>query len=167
MTTISPGYLAQSMIIPERAALFETATFAKGAHDPTSGEMCVMETAAYIAGEPWSDHPQCVSPVIATFLRNWNDSLNEPPRTELLRPLLPLVIGTRTTDADEGTRVWMATDWLLRVYTPAWMELMPSPPVPPLTSAEIAVAMQSVLDRARAVDLVRRMCAVGRDDANV
>ena len=36
----------------------------KGAHKRGSG-MCAMEAAAYIAGEPHSDHPVCVSPVIA------------------------------------------------------------------------------------------------------
>jgi len=133
-----------------------TITFAHGAHTPTSGEMCVMEAAAYIAGEPWSDHPQCVSPVIATFCRYWNDSLREPPRSELLRPLLPLVIGTRTTDADEVTRAWLATDWLVRVQAPAWMDLTPSLRVraaelrglAPLTCNKIAVASMSVLSAA-------------------
>jgi len=133
-----------------------TITFAHGAHEPTSGEMCVMEAAAYIAGEPWSDHPQCVSPVIATFCRNWNDELSEPPRSELLRPLLPLVIGTRTTDADEETRAWLATDWLVRVQAPAWMDLTPSlrehaaalRGLAPLTSEEIYVASISVLSAA-------------------
>lgn len=109
--------------IADRAALLDTMTFASGAHDPESGQMCVMEAAAYIAGEPWSDHPQCVSPVIAAFLRSWNDSLPDETRTALLRPLLPLVIGTRTTDADEETRAWIATDWLVRVHTPAWLRL--------------------------------------------
>ena len=110
-------------ILPDRAALLDTVTFAPGAHQADSGQMCVMEAAAYITGEPWSDHPQCVSPVIAAFLRSWNDALPEPPRTLLLRPLLPLVIGTRTTEADEETRAWMATDWLVRVQTPAWLRL--------------------------------------------
>lgn len=110
-------------IIADRAALLDTMTFASGANEPESGQMCVMEAAAYIAGEPWSDHPQCVSPVIAAFLRSWNDSLPDETRTALLRPLLPLVIGTHTTDADEETRSWIATDWLVRVHTPAWLRL--------------------------------------------
>jgi hypothetical protein len=109
--------------IPDQASLLDTMTFASGANEPESGQMCVMEAAAYIAGEPWGDHPQCVSPVIAAFLRSWNDALPDETRTALLRPLLPLVIGTRTTDADEETRAWMATDWLVRVHTPAWLRL--------------------------------------------
>lgn len=140
-------------ILADRAALLDTVTFSDGAHDPDSGQMCVMEAAAYLAGEPWSDHPQCVSPVIAEFLRSWNDCLSEPSRTTLLRPLLPLVIGTRTNDADEQTRAWMATDWLVRVQAPAWLDLSPSlaphaaalRALRPLTSSKIAVACQSVI----------------------
>jgi hypothetical protein len=96
---------------------------ASGAHTPNGGAMCAMEAAAYIAGEPWSDHPQCVSPVIAAFMRSWNDALPDADRTRLLLPLIPDTIGTRTTDADEETRAWMATDWLVRVQTPAWLRL--------------------------------------------
>ena len=41
-----------------------TLILGKGGHDPSTGA-CVMEAAAYIAGEDWSDHPDCTSPVIA------------------------------------------------------------------------------------------------------
>lgn len=54
-------------------------TLLKGKHDRGQG-MCAMEAAAYLAGEPHSDHPKCVSPVIATFLRNWNDGLPDDQR---------------------------------------------------------------------------------------
>jgi hypothetical protein len=184
-----------TQILPERAALLDTVTFDVGSHKADQNAFCVMEAAAYITGEPWSDAPACVSPVIAAFLRTWNDQLPEPPRTALLRPLLPLVIGTRTTDADEETRAWMATDWLVRVQAPAWMDLSERlkphaaalRALPPLASAEIAAACQSVLEsaesaawsaarsaaesalaptvttlQASAVELVQRMCAVGR-----
>jgi hypothetical protein len=106
--------------------LSKIVTLDKGNHDPASGQMCAMEAAAWIAGEEWSDHPQCVSPVIAAFLRLWNDALPDATRTTLLRPLLPLVIWTRTTDADEETRAWMAVDWLVRVNAPVWFDLTPA-----------------------------------------
>ena len=103
--------------------LHQITTLAHGSHEPTDGAMCAMEAAAYIANEPWSDHPQCVSPVIAAFMRSWNDALPDAERTRLLLPLIPDTIGTRTTDADEETRAWMATDWLVRVQAPAWLRL--------------------------------------------
>ena len=98
-------------------------TLDKGAHTSDAGAMCAMEAAAYVAGEPWSDHPQCVSPVIAAFLRSWNDGLPDEDRTRLLLPLIPDTIGTATTTADEATRAWMATDWVVRVHAPAWLRL--------------------------------------------
>jgi hypothetical protein len=53
---------------------------AAGAHDRPEDGMCVMEMVAYVAGEQHSDHPQCVSPVIATFMRTWNDGLGDRDR---------------------------------------------------------------------------------------
>jgi hypothetical protein len=109
----------------DRAALDLTAIppLSEGAHDSPDDGMCIMEAVSYIAGEPWSDHPECVCPVIAAFLRNWNDNLPDDRRDELLRPLIPLVLNTRLTKAVEQRRATMAADWLVRVYTPAWLRL--------------------------------------------
>ena len=106
----------------ERLNRLDTLSFQAGSHEP-NGTFCVMEFAAWLVHEPWSDHPQCVSPVIAAFARNWNDALEEEPRNRLLKPLVADMIGTATTPEDEETRAWMATDWLCRVHTPAWLRL--------------------------------------------
>ena len=69
-----------------------------GSHSPPNGELtaCVMEAVAYVAGEPWSDHPACASSVITAFMIAWNDGLpNDIERTRLLAPLIPTLIGTR------------------------------------------------------------------------
>jgi hypothetical protein len=55
----------------------ESLVLAKGSHNPDEGEACVMEAVAFVAGEPWSDSPTCASPVIAAFLRRWNDDLSD------------------------------------------------------------------------------------------
>lgn len=68
-----------------------------GGHKGPADGACVMEAVAFVAGEPWSDHPECVSPVIGVFLRNWNDSLpTDADRDRLLKPLIPLIINTWT-----------------------------------------------------------------------
>ncbi len=104
--------------------LAAVSTLAAGAHNPDAGgAMCAMEAAAYIAGEPWSDHPQCVCPVIGAFMRSWNDNLPDDRRTELLLPLIPATIGTRGSAELVNRRATMATDWLIRVHTPAWLRL--------------------------------------------
>jgi hypothetical protein len=102
--------------------LAEVTELHHGGHSP--GErMCAMEAVAYIAGEPWSDHPQCASPVIAAFMRSWNDSLPDDKRNALLLPLIPKLVGTRGTPELEERRSLMAADWLVRVHTPAWLRL--------------------------------------------
>ena len=110
--------------------IIPTLTFKSGSHrpqtitDPTTAEMCVMEAVAYIAGEPWSDHPQCVCPVIAAFMRSWNDGLpTDDDRTRLLAPLIPVVIGTASTPDAQDRRAIAAADWAVRTYTPAWLRL--------------------------------------------
>ena len=127
-----------------------------GNHKTREDGVCAMEAAAYIAGEVHSDKPKCVSPVIRAFMMTWNDGLpSDAERDRLLKPLLPLVLHTWTTSADEDARVWMATDWLVRVYTPAWLDLAGLTShatalreLSPYTCVEIAVAAQGVLDAA-------------------
>jgi hypothetical protein len=57
--------------------------------DPESG-MCVMQTVAWLAGEPLSDHPDCASPVLADFAIVVNDGLEQKPRQQLLQLAVPL-----------------------------------------------------------------------------
>jgi hypothetical protein len=101
-----------------------------GGHKPAqieSGEACVMEAVAYVAGLPLSDAPDCVCPVIASFMRSWNDSLqSDAERDRLLKPLIPRLIGTKSTPAAEERRSYMALDWLIRVHTPAWLDRVES-----------------------------------------
>jgi hypothetical protein len=94
----------------------------KGAHDPGAA-MCVMEAVAYVAGEEWSDHPKCASPVISAFMRSWNDALPEADRNRLLKPYVLRLVGTAATAEVEEVRAWMCLDWLVRVHTPAWLRL--------------------------------------------
>jgi hypothetical protein len=92
----------------------------KGAHDSPDEGMCVMEATALLAGEGMTDSPACASPVIAKFLRTWNDQLPDDDRQQLKR-YIPLLIGTAGSPELEGRRAWMALDWLVRTYTPAWL----------------------------------------------
>jgi hypothetical protein len=77
--------MATAPVIDE-ARLQEVAArgLGSGSHNHFGEGMCAMEAASYIAGEPWSDHPECVCPVIAAFLRNWNDSLPKSDRERLI-----------------------------------------------------------------------------------
>ena len=138
-----------------RSIDLDSITLEHGSHNPDH-TFCVMELSAYIAGEPWSDHPECVSPAISAFLRSWNDGVPTDFR-QRLKPYAVKVLHTNTGAADETTRAWMATDWLVRVQAPAWLSLAGLTreaanlrDLPALTSSEIATAVQVTLSDARA-----------------
>ncbi len=52
---------------PERLAQIPTRRYTAGKHNGPDDGMCLVEAAAWVAGEPFSDHPVCVDPVIAAF----------------------------------------------------------------------------------------------------
>jgi hypothetical protein len=142
------------MLDPIRWAAVQDTPLLKGAHTPDS-QYCVLELVAYVAVEKWSDHPRCVSPAIGDLLRTWNDALDDDTR-QLLKPLIPLVIGTRTTAADETRRAWLATDWLVRIFAPAWLDLAGLAAdaaalraLPDLTTDELATAALPVIEGVR------------------
>ena len=64
----------EAKVSPERLATLPS--LGAGAHSGPDDGMCVMEAVSYIAGEPWSDAPQCACPVITAFLVSWNDALS-------------------------------------------------------------------------------------------
>ncbi len=92
-----------------------------GRHSSPEEGRCAMEWVAYIAGEPHSDEPSCVSPVLRAFCISFNDDLDDDTR-QRLRPFLARTIGT-AGDGRDAERAWMAMDWLVRVHTPAWLDL--------------------------------------------
>jgi hypothetical protein len=99
----------------------DTLVLGSGSHSSITSGACVMEAVAYVAGEPWSDHPACASKVIGAFLSSWNDTLNDDDRNRLLKPYVTRLVGTAGTAAQEDRRAWMCLDWLVRTYTPAWL----------------------------------------------
>ena len=107
----------------DQKRLAKVTALANGSHGANSKKMCAMEAVAFIAREPWSDHPQCASPVIGAYMRAWNDALPDDERTALLLPLIPRLVGTRGSAALESRRATMAADWIVRAYTPAWLRL--------------------------------------------
>ena len=98
-----------------------------GAHAEDAHKACVMEAVCYVAGEEWSDSPVCACPVIGEFMRNWNDSLpDNETRDRLLKPLIARLVDSKSTAAVEERRSYMALDWLVRVHTPKFLDLVPS-----------------------------------------
>ena len=153
--------MSQVASIPERLAQVAAITLQSGSHDENAHHaMCVMEAVAYVAGEPWSDAPACACPVITAFMVSWNDSLPDADRTRLLAPLIPLLVGTRSTPAIEQRRATMAADWLIRVHTPAWLRLAKLD-----TQAAALEALPEITDFAQCPSLMGTLNAVRTDAA--
>lgn len=71
-----------------------TVRLGKGRHRSPRRAVCVMELSSMLAAEQFSDHPSTVCPVLAAFLRAYNDHL--PPRLrQHLYPWASEAVGTR------------------------------------------------------------------------
>ncbi|MCW2750753.1 MAG: hypothetical protein JWR83_1863 [Aeromicrobium sp.] len=68
-------------------------TLSHGAHDADAGEACVMEYVSLLAGEEWSDRPECTHPILAHQARTTNDLLLNHDRPRLV-PLVGRLFGT-------------------------------------------------------------------------
>ena len=117
-------------------------TLAYGTHATPQDGRCAMEWVSYLAGEPHSDEPVCVSPVLRALCVALNDGLADAPR-QRLRPYLTRTIGT-AADGLDPARAWMAMDWLIRAYTPAWLQLT--------ELTELNAAARALAERAPVID---------------
>jgi hypothetical protein len=63
-----------------------------------------MELASMLAGERFSDHPRSVCPVIAAFLRCYNDRVDDRRRQDLYQ-YAALAVGTRASRATRRARI--------------------------------------------------------------
>ena len=97
-------------------------TLSAGSHKSWVDGVCLMEACSWMVGEPWSDHPTCVSPVLVAYGRALNDSLPHDLR-QVLKWTIPQLLNTADDGLDEA-RGFLAVDWLIRVYTPEWLRLI-------------------------------------------
>jgi hypothetical protein len=102
---------------------------ASNGHDCADGEGCLFEWYNYLTRrESSDDRPADVSPVLHKFGMALNDCLPDAKRQELVRFLpngtSPLA-GTYGDGKDEA-RGYLALDWLVRTFLPAWLDLVPS-----------------------------------------
>lgn len=88
----------------------QTITLSKGNHRSPEEGACVMELASMLAGDPFSDHPLSVCSVIATFLRRYNDYLDDKRRQDLYR-YASLVVGTRASVQVQRARAEHLASW--------------------------------------------------------
>jgi hypothetical protein len=66
-------------------ASHQTIRIDRGKHAAPEEGACVMELASMLGGESFSDRPSSVCPVVAGFLRGYNDLVDDERRQELYR----------------------------------------------------------------------------------
>lgn len=133
--------------------LTEQLPLRRGAHPTRELGMCAMEMVAWLAGEPHSDEPQCACPVLAALVRACNDTLSDADRNRYLRPLVPRLVNTRGTAADERARGFLVVDCVVRELLPAWLQrrrlaeaARQLRELPPITDAASAHAARFAID---------------------
>lgn len=143
--------------IPERLKALDSIHLDKSSHPTFEKGHCAMEVVAWLAGLGHTDAPECASPVLRSYTISLNDQWDGKQRQTLI-PFLPRMIGTADDGQDEA-RSYLALDWLIRSYTPAWLDL-----------AGLTEEAQALRDLRRIVDLVAAKEAgpvvrAGRDKA--
>ena len=97
----------------------QTIKLSKGKHATPNDGACVMELASMLSGEPFSDHPSSVCPVIGSFLRAYNDSIDEKRREDLYA-YAAHVVGTRASIGVQRERADRMVAWALQMQRRHW-----------------------------------------------
>jgi hypothetical protein len=98
-------------------ANYQTVRLAPGRHLHPDDGVCVMELSSMLAGEPLTDHPRTVSPVLAALLRGYNDGL-DPERRQTLKRYAAECLGTARGRAAERERRRRVRRWLAETAAP-------------------------------------------------
>ena len=150
---------------------YQTIKLGAGRHRGPEDGACAMELASMLAHEPFSDHPESVCPVIAAFLRTYNDHVDPERRKDLYR-CAARSVGTRADEAAERARANMCMRWARSVFDapPLRVRILhrvftcQGPDVDGVYAARAAVATRNT-DRAHrtALRLVDELVAIGRE----
>jgi hypothetical protein len=93
----------------------QTVKLSKGKHSSPKHGACVMELASMLAGEPFSDHPQSVSTPIASFLRAYNDMVDDERRQDLYE-YAARTVGTVAPEWVEDLRAQRLISWAEEIW---------------------------------------------------
>src|SRR5437588_4651167 len=80
----------------------QTIKLSRGRHSSPQHGACVMELASMLAGESFGDQPRSVSRPIASFLRSYNDLLDDRRRPDLYRYAAQAVGTSASTKVEEA-----------------------------------------------------------------
>jgi hypothetical protein len=152
------------------AVTHQTIKLGKGKHSSPEDGACVMELASMLAGEPFSDRPQSVCPVIGSFLRAYNDSIDDRRRQDLYA-YAAKVVGSRASVDVEQARAERLTAWALelgqhrwtRFLRPSRLRLLARNPQADVvgSSAVRAIAKHSDQTHAQVLTLIDELVTIG------
>ena len=100
-------------------ASYQTIKLSTGRHSSPEVGACVMELASMLAGEPFTDHPESVCPVIGSFLRAYNDLIDDTRRQDLY-PYAAKVVGSTSSATVERARADLLAAWALDMRQRRW-----------------------------------------------
>lgn len=130
----------------------QTARLAKGKHESPDRGVCVMELASMLAGERFTDRPTSVCPVIAGFLRAYNDTVDDHRRQDLYR-YAALAVGTRAGERVRAQRAALCLRWVRALqdrHPRTLLARLRTAPLPPSPLATEIAAPGEVTGRAAA-----------------
>jgi len=151
----------------------QTIRLSRGKHASPAEGACVMELASMLAGEPFSDHPISVCPVIGAFLRTYNDSVEDGRRQDLYA-YASKVVGSRSSEAVERERQAHLERWTKevrrrrhrRLRLPRWLGLLCAGAATDIQAAIAVyeVTRQGAEGHAHALSLIDDLLAIGAGD---
>jgi len=125
----------------DRLAILADLILQSGNHKSFEDGACVMECVAYVAGEPFSDHPQCACPVLTSFCISLNDNWTEDDR-QRLKPFVERLVGTRGGPEVELRRAMLIVEWTVTLFGRPTLP----PPTPELRALLAQLAVQPLID---------------------
>jgi hypothetical protein len=95
-------------------ATHQTVRLSRGRHSSPERGACVMELASMLDTGPFTDHPRSVCPVVAAFLRNYNDWVDDGRRQDLYA-YAAKAVGSRASRAVEEARTRRLMKWAVEL----------------------------------------------------
>jgi hypothetical protein len=148
---------------------YQTVRLARGKHRTPADGACVVELASMLAGEPFSDHPDSVCPVIAAVLRAYNDAIDDAARQSLY-DYAGRIVGSRSPGVEQarGDRL---VAWAREVRAGRFRRRWPFRGIVIALQHDTAAAMgvsallrRGDRDHADVLELVDELLAMGRSE---
>jgi hypothetical protein len=102
----------------------QTVRLSAGKHSSPQEGACVMELSSMLAGEQFTDHPACVCPVIGSFLRAYNDSVDDHRRQDLYH-YAAKVVRSRASIRVQRARADRLAAWSSETFLRRYSRLLP------------------------------------------